>query len=201
MPKRQRTSSEPLRRQLAQEAARLIMEHGIDDYGQAKRKAADRLGVGAAGALPSNTEIESSLVERQRIFEADSHQDRLRTLRLLALDIMEILSSFQPRLAGPVLNGTATINSGIELHVFTDAPESVAQVLEENNIVFRDYQKRYRLNGLDWVSVPGFAFSREEKEVYALTFPEKGVRQPPLSPVDRRPMRRAARAQVLALVE
>ena len=53
--------TEALREQLAQEAARLIVDHGIYDYGQAKRKAALRFGVREVSALPSNSEIESSV--------------------------------------------------------------------------------------------------------------------------------------------
>ena len=41
-----------LRRALAQEAARLMFEHGVDDYGFAKRKAAERLGAGEYAVLP-----------------------------------------------------------------------------------------------------------------------------------------------------
>jgi hypothetical protein len=49
--------------------------------------------------------------------------------------------------------------------------------------------------------VPGFSFTREGERVYIIIFPEKGVRQAPLSPVDRRPMQRAARRRVLALLD
>ena len=67
MPSRRGPGSDYLREQLAQEAARLIVDHGMRDYGQAKRKAAARLGVREASSLPSNTEIELSVIERQRI--------------------------------------------------------------------------------------------------------------------------------------
>ena len=36
--------------------------------------------------------------------------------------------------------------------------------------------------------------------VHVIVFPEKGVRQAPLSPVDRKPMQRAGRRRVLALL-
>ena len=45
MPKKFSQRAEDLRRALAQEAARIMAEHGIEDFLQAKRKAADRLGV------------------------------------------------------------------------------------------------------------------------------------------------------------
>ena len=59
MPKKFSQRAEDLRRALAQEAARLMAEHGIDDFLQAKRKAADRLGVNDVAVLPKNVEIES----------------------------------------------------------------------------------------------------------------------------------------------
>lgn len=194
------SGSEVLREQLAQEAARLIVDHGIHDYGQAKRKAAQRFRVRQAGALPSNAEVESSVIERQRIFAPDSHEYRLAAMRRLAADIMEFLADFQPRLVGPVLTGTVTDNAALELHVFTESPEAVLAALEAQGVSSRDCQRRYRFNGQDMTIVPGFTFSREGERVYIIIFPEKGVRQAPLSPVDRRPMRRAGRRRVLALL-
>ena len=194
------SGSEVLREQLAQEAARLIVDHGIHDYGQAKRKAAQRFRVRQAGALPSNAEVESSVIERQRIFAPDSHECRLAAMRRLAADIMEFLADFQPRLVGPVLTGTVTDNAALELHVFTESPEAVLAALEAQGVSSRDCQRRYRFNGQDMTIVPGFTFSREGERVYIIIFPEKGVRQAPLSPVDRRPMQRAGRRRVLALL-
>ena len=63
-----------LRRALAQEAARIMAQHGIHDFLTAKRKAAERLGVTEASALPRNTEIEEALAEYQRLFDPDGHE-------------------------------------------------------------------------------------------------------------------------------
>jgi hypothetical protein len=190
-----------LREQLAEEAARLIHDHGIRDYGLAKRKAAARFGVRTAGALPSNSEIESRVLERQRIFEPDEHTERAIALRRIAADLMQLLDEFQPRVAGPVLSGAITVSTNIELHLFTDAPEEVIFTLEAERFSVRNCQRRYRFNGQDAVIVPGFRFSAYGARVDALTFPEKGIRQAPMSPIDGRPMRRADRAALLALIE
>lgn len=189
-----------VRERVAQEAARLMMEHGIGDYRQAKLKAADRLGVTESGALPSNAHIEASLAERQRIFEPDHHPDRVSRLRRRAAEVMLSLAPFHPRLVGAVLAGTATTHSPIELHVFADAPESVAAALERGGFALRQCQRRYRFDGHTVTLTPGFRFASGDVEVVALVFPEKGLRQAPLSPVDQRPMRRAGRAEVLALL-
>jgi len=190
-----------LREQLAEEAARLIHDHGIQDYGLAKRKAAARLGVRTVGALPSNSEIESRVIERQRIFEPDEHTERVFELRQIAVELMQLLDEFQPRVAGSMLSGAVTISTGIELHLFTAAPEEVIYVLEAERFTLRNCQRRFRLNGQDAVVVPGFRFSAHGARVDAFTFPEKGIRQAPMSPIDGRPMRRADRAALLALVE
>ncbi len=66
--------AENLRRALAQEAARVMAEHGVRDYRFAKRKAAERFGVIDEAVLPRNTEIEAALLEYQRLFAAESHE-------------------------------------------------------------------------------------------------------------------------------
>src|SRR5260221_6241596 len=110
--------AEDLRNALAQEAARLMADHGIEDSLQAKRKAADRLGVSDVAVLPKNIEIEAALRAHQRLFGRDSHDHTLREQRRIALDTMRMRDEFQPRLVGSVLTGTATKYSAIKLPQF-----------------------------------------------------------------------------------
>jgi hypothetical protein len=190
-----------LRERLAQEAARLMAEGGIEDFGLAKRKAAERLGLRGNGALPTNAQIQARLAERQRIFEPEHLDRRLAKLRRVAADVMLDLLPFEPRLVGAVLDGTATINSAVELHVFADAPELVAESLASEKYGLRDCQGRFRLDAETTVQMPGFSFARDDEQVEVFVFPERAMHQRPLSPVDRRPMRRAARPAVLALLD
>jgi len=190
-----------MRERLAHEAARMMAEGGIEDFGLAKRKAAERLGIRGAGALPTNVEIQICLAERLRIFEPDDTQGRLESLRRVAAEVMLELEPFAPRLVGAVLAGTVTIVSGVELHVFADAPELVAAQLERSGTSVRDCQRRYRLDAETTVQRPGFCFERDGEEIEVFVFPERSAHQPPLSPVDRKPMRRAALRAVLALLE
>jgi len=200
-PSHSRSTAE-LRERLAQEAARLMTENGIEDFGLAKRKAAERLGMRGAGALPTNAQIEASLVERQRIFEPGRHDQRLAGLRRVAADVMLELDVFAPRLVGAVLAGTATIGSPIELHVFADAPELVAEALGDDGTgSVRHVQRRFRLDADTVVQMPGFNFTRFGERVEVIVFPERGAHHAPLSPVDQRPMRRAGRAAVVALLD
>jgi hypothetical protein len=189
-----------LREQLAQEAARLMAENGIEDFGQAKRKAAERLGISQAGVLPSNSRIQECLAERQRIFAPVTHERRLSALRRLAAEVMEQLEAFRPRLVGAVLAGTVTINSAVELHAFADSPELVAAELAIHGVSPRDVQRRYRFGGQRVEQLPGFSFVRDGELVEVLVFPERGAQLAPVSPVDHRPLRRAGRDAVLALL-
>jgi len=50
-----------LRQHVAAAAARIMAEEGVDDYAQAKRKAAKRLGATDSQSLPGNEEIEAAL--------------------------------------------------------------------------------------------------------------------------------------------
>jgi hypothetical protein len=195
-----RASFESLRERLAQESARLMIEHGIADFGLAKRKAAERFAVRAAGALPSNAQIEQCLAERQRIFEPVTHAARIEELRRTAALIMDMLATFEPRLAGPVLAGTATINTAIEVHAFSGTPEAVADALAQSAVTFGVFERRLRYSGGKIASVPGFTFTVALERAVVLVFGENGVREAPLSPVDGRPMQRASRTTLARLL-
>lgn len=190
-----------LRERLAQESARLMIEHGIVDFGLAKRKAADNLSVAGLGGLPSNSQIEACLAERQRIFEPDWHADRLWQLRDLALSVMQQMAGFEPRLTGSVLSGTATINSRIELHVFASGPEIVGSALAGYGHRLSVCTQRFRFGGGRQIQVPGYRFHINGAQVLMPVFAENGIREAPLSSVDRRPMARASQRELEELLE
>ena len=201
MPKRHPIRAENLRRALAQEAARVMAEHGVRDFLVAKRKAAERFGVGDGAMLPKNTEIEAALAEYQRLFRGDSHVASLHAQRRAALQAMRKLSDFEPRLVGPVLAGTATEHSDIELHLFADSPESVAFSLMDQGIRHEITARRVKMNADRVLECPGVRFLINDQAVAATVFPTDGIRQAPVSPVDGRPMRRADVAELEALLE
>lgn len=189
-----------LRRALAQEAARIMVDHGVDDFLLAKRKAAERMGVTDRAVLPKNTEIEAALAEHHRLFGADSHDGELAGLRHDAIAAMQLLAEFEPRLVGPVLAGTAAAHSEIQLHVFADMLESVTWNLIERSIPYKVAERRVRLLRDEAAPVPVIRFQAGDHEVDAFVFPVDGIRQPPFSPVDGKPMRRASLRDVEAMV-
>jgi hypothetical protein len=199
MPKRAPTRSDHLRSAIAQEAARLMAEHGIQDYLIAKRKAAERYGVVDGPLLPRNTEIEAALVSRQRLFGADAHASSLQEQRRVALQAMRLLERFSPRLVGPVLTGSATEFADIQLHLFSDSAEAVCMHLMDRRYEYEVFERRVRLTTERQVQTPTVRFQMDNETIEAFVFPDEGIRQAPISPVDGRPMRRAGIQEVSEL--
>ncbi len=189
-----------LRQMLADEAARLMYEHGIEDFGLAKRKAAERLGLTDRGSLPRNAEIEAALLERQRLFGGSRHTDALLRLRRAARNAMVMFAEFEPRLAGPVLAGTASENADVEIHLFADSPEQVSFQLMRDDIPHELSERRLRRDD-DYVNYPTYRFVAGDTPIEATVFPLIGLRQAPRSPVDGRPMRRASLREVELLLD
>ncbi len=129
--KKQRTSL--LRQSIAREAGRLMYEEGVDQYFNAKHLAAKRL-FGRSGAkkmryrpqdLPSNGEIQAALKELIQLTEDEYSQQRLFAMRVIALETMNALEPFKPRLIGSVSTGHVRNGSDIDLHVFSDNIEDI----------------------------------------------------------------------------
>ena len=201
MGRKSSTTDERTRQVLAQETAKIIVDQGIQDYGVAKRKAAERLGLKDRGNLPGNREIEKAVSEHLQLFGRESHVDLLRMLRRAAVSAMDTLSHFAPRLVGPVLNGTASANSPINLHLFADSSEMVALKLQELEIPYRAFERRVKSRRNQTETFAAFRFMRDESPVEATVFPVDGVRQAPISPVNGKPMKRADKNTVLGLLQ
>src|SRR5438874_11105927 len=131
-------ANDKLRRQIALDAARLMYERVESEYYTAKRKAAKqvcRKGVKPED-LPSNAEIREQIQHFARIHEGDRRTENLRDMRLEALRLMRLLRAFRPRLIGSVMTGHVRKGSDIDLHIFSDSPALVADLLESEGIQY-----------------------------------------------------------------
>lgn len=190
------TQTRERRHRLAHEAARLMAEGGIRDYHQAKLKAAARLDIHDDASLPRNAEIEDALREYQRLFAGADHGAHLRQRREAALRAMEFLGQFAPRLCGPVLDGTADANSPVQLQVHSDDADAVQRYFDEHGIPAELRTRRLRLDRERVLDVPVWVFSAEDLTFDIAVLPYDALRQPPLSAIDEKPMRRASVAQL-----
>jgi hypothetical protein len=189
------------RLRVAQEAARLMSEHGIRDFHHAKLKAAERLGILDTQALPRNLEIEQALREHQRLFLADSQPQLLRERREAAVEAMRFLAAFEPRLVGAVLEGTADAHSAVCLHVYSDDPEAVVLYLREHGVPIETQVRRLRYSRDEQPEYPVLLFAADELPFDLTVLPRDALRQAPLDRADDRPMRRASLAQVEMLLD
>ena len=167
-------------------------QQGIRDYQMAKTKAVRRLGLDSRVPLPSNREIDSALHQRLRLFDGERWSDRCRELWELATTTMELFSTFEPRVVGGLLRGVVTDKTPVELHLFADTPEDVAECCALNAIPYELFEKRVRFRHERYAQIPAFRFAREGIGVEALAFERKDIREAPLCPVAGRPMERVA---------
>ncbi|MGH8282166.1 MAG: hypothetical protein ACRERZ_08260 [Gammaproteobacteria bacterium] len=189
------------RRLLAQEAARIMAEEGVRDFHVAKRKAAARRGFDVRSLhMPTNLEVEQALAAHQRLFFADSQPVRLRRLRETAREAMRMLNGFDARLVGPVLTGTAADHAIIYLHVFNDLPEQVAIFLMEKNIPYEVSARKMKTAAGVPRAYPVYRFVAGDTPIELTVFGVDGIREAPASPVDGKPMRRAALRELDALL-
>lgn len=194
------TRTRERRHRLAHEAARLMAEGGMRDYHQAKLKAAERLGIHDDASLPRNREIEEALRAYQRLFHGDAQAGALRARRDAALRALDFFERFDPRLVGPVLEGTADQHSPVHLHLYSDDADAVPRFLDDAGIPAESRSRHVRMDRAREGDFPVWIFSAEELSFDLLVLPQDALRQAPLSGVDEKPMKRASAAQLRQLL-
>ncbi|MGH8089803.1 MAG: hypothetical protein ACREPC_16165, partial [Stenotrophomonas sp.] len=91
-------------------------------------------------------------------------------------------------------------NSPVQLQVHCDDEDDVQRFLEDHRIPAESRTRRVRLDRERTLDVPVWVFSAEELTFDVAVLPYDVLRQPPLSAIDEKPMRRASAAQVRALL-
>jgi len=130
-----------LKKRVAREAAILLYTLQEKEYKQAKTKAAKILG---ARVLPSNLEVAEELDKIAEERERRSRQERLLQMRREALQVMELLEKFHPKLIGSVWRGTARKDSDIDIVTFASVPKAVLVQLQKSN---------FKIAKNEWLSV------------------------------------------------
>lgn len=157
------------RRAIAAQAARLIAEDGVAEFGAAKRKAARQLGFRESDGLPDNDEVEHALRAYQLLYQRDEQRERLCDLRSTALDVMRELQAFNPYLTGPAWNGTATRGAGIDISLFTDAQKQLEFELINRGVTFAVAERAHFNKALARL-LPVLSFSHQDTEVHLIVY-------------------------------
>lgn len=121
--------------EIAQTAARIVVEEGLD-WGPAKQRAVRQLALPSRTALPDNEQLEEAVREYIELFCGDTQPQELQALRELALVWMDRLEEFRPHLAGAVWRGTATRLSDIYLQLFCDDSKSTEIALINKQVPY-----------------------------------------------------------------
>jgi len=119
--------SQALRDRVAREAALLIYTSQEKELKQAKRRAAETLG---ARVLPSNREVVEELDKLVEEREGNQRRQLLVQMRREALELMDMLKEFSPRLVGSVWRGTVRRGSDIDVAVYSQEPQEVLSLLQ-----------------------------------------------------------------------
>jgi len=189
-----KTGNQPFNRiriKITKLAAKLIATDSLQSYVAAKSRAAKQLGYPDCKDLPRNNEIEQAVIEYKTLFQAESQAIVLKKAREIALNAMQMLEKFKPRLVGPVLTGTVSASLEILIYLYCDSPEQVHFHIDKYNISCHVSNKKVKINAKEIISYPTLQFIANEILISLVIFPEAGKNLRPLDPANDRPMERA----------
>ncbi len=141
-----RENTNHIRQLIAQKAAQMMAEDGINDFAYAKKKAGKQLGMSEASVMPTNAEIEEEVRLYHEIYNSDEQPLELEKLRQTALLTMQLFEKFNPHLTGSVLDGSAGKFSQTNIHLFADSAKDVEIFLLNQQIPFESSEKSYRVS-------------------------------------------------------
>lgn len=189
------------RQRIAFEAARLMARDGLQDPRQAKIRAARQLGIDDEASLPRDAVVREQLLDYQRLFGGDEPSRQLRIRREAALPALEFFQSFQPRLVGSVLDGTANALSPIRLHAFSEDPELFVRFLLDAKLpAVQLPEQSLRVNRETRARFPAWVFEADGLSFEITVLPQALLRQAPLD-ADGQPMLRASLEALRRLLE
>lgn len=194
-------STQKLRMEIAEIAAKLLANEGAPDYHSAKKKAAIQLGLSPNRNLPTNREVEHALINYQNLFLPDTQARQLMGLRLQAIQAMKLLRHFRPLLVGPVVTGTATNFSEIILHLHADQVEQVGLFLSEQGIPNTMCEKPIRINAIKSIICPAYHFIADQTSILLVIFSEKNKNLRPISSIDNKAMKMVNEKELLRMIE
>ena len=175
-------------KRFAEEAARFMVEGAESEYLHAKERAMMMLGLSSQTRLPSNRKVRELV---GKITKAELGEDevarRVRQMREIALEVMEIIEAFDPFLIGSTLSGEIRQTSDIDLHAYTDDFEEIKFLLGDWGYKEIDEEIVQNMKGnfihLKWIE-RGFPV-----EITIYSWAQRDVVQ--FSSITNKPMKRA----------
>lgn len=179
-----------------------MVDEDVREYIEAKRMAADNLlgrRVGFPALLPSNGEIRAAIVARAAMVDAAGHRARLAHMRRVALEVMQQLEAFEPRLIGSVATGNIHRNSDIDIQLFTDDHVRLEQTLRAQGHDAERVEHQIVKDGVLGHYVH-YHFDRSGAPVELSVYPRGELSITRFSSIDGKPIDRVPRRRVEALL-
>lgn len=169
-------------KQAIAEAAAKIMHHQcLQDYGLAKQKALDSLGLPGNTPLPENQLINRALQAHLALFASDADKHWAEQLEDAAQQASHFLAPFVHYIGGSLASQTAKQEDRLEILLYVDCTEELLWRLQEYNIPYREQERVVRTSRKQEGSYPCFSFVANNIAVSITVFPNS---KPRLRPCD-----------------
>jgi len=172
---------------------------GVTQYFDAKRIAAKRICKGKSQFFPSNGDISNAVYQLSLQDQEFDRSDVLFRMRLKALDIMQLLDCFSPRLIGSVSTGKIKRTSDIDLHVFCDDIELLTTFLSDENITFEQNEVMIMKNNKP--TLYQHIYILNEFDIELSVYPVNELRMTSRSSTDGKPIVRMSKFKLERMIE
>lgn len=178
--------------------ARLVVADGHDP-GTALSHAARELGIPLPRRLPDIDQIRSAIEEYRALF-LPGQAERLNQQRRRALQAMQALAAFQPRLFGALVDGIGALDR-IRLLLTADATEQVMMSLSDQHIPWQDGETQLTYSGGRRKILPCIRFRAGDSGVELVITAASRHSDPPFDTLSGEKLSTLDAAEVQQLIE
>lgn len=161
-----------LKWEIAQTAARLMHQQSLQDYGIAKRKALESLGLPSRQALPENSLIDEALRQQLALFASEGDKLWSTKLQQAALNASDFLQDYRHYIGGSLASKTCKQDDRLEIHVYHDTAEPLLWTLQEHRIPYDESHRVIQVGRQQEREYPCFSFVADEVAVSITVFPD-----------------------------
>lgn len=158
--------------EIAQTAARLMHQQSLQDYGIAKRKALESLGLPSRQALPENQQVDEALRQQLALFASEADKQWKQKLQQAATNASEFLKTFRHYIGGSLASQTCKQDDRLEIHLYCDTAEPLLWSLQDNQIPYVEGQRVIQIGRRQEQEFPCFSFVADEVAVSITVFPD-----------------------------
>lgn len=157
---------------IADTAARIMHEQCLQDYGLAKRKALESLGMPPQSTLPENRLINEALQKHMALFSSNADRAWQDKIKQAAQQASEFLQGFNHYVGGSLAFNAVKQEDRLEIQLYHDNTEVLLWHLQEHRIPYREQERSVRISRKHEQSYPCFSFVAGDVPVSITVFPD-----------------------------